>query len=165
MNTKEREYQKKYRQSPAGKEAQRKWREKNPNYFREKSLAYYHKNPDAVNARRRKNPYSLMSILKRNAKKRNMEFSLTRESFTKWWNEQEQKCVYCEIPIERLSIVNKSKKLAKRLSIDRIENDKGYIDGNLALCCMSCNFIKSNLLTFTEMKEIGQKYLKPKWQL
>lgn len=128
------------------------------------ALAYYWKDPERVNMVRRKNPYSLMSILKRNAKKRNIEFSLTRDYFAQWWNIQEQKCVYCDIPIERMSVVNKSKKLAKRLSIDRIDNDKGYVEGNLALCCLRCNFIKSNLLTFEEMREIGQKYLKPKWQ-
>ena len=143
----------------------KKYYENNKEKLRIASKAYYWKNQEKVNMSRRKNPYSLMSILKRNAVKRNIEFSLTRDYFTEWWNKQEQKCVYCDIPIERLSVVNKSKKLARRLSIDRIENDKGYVEGNLALCCLSCNFIKSNLLTFDEMREIGQKYLKPKWQL
>jgi hypothetical protein len=146
-------------------EWRRNYQKTHREYFRVKANKWYQENKVRANFLRRKNPYSLMSILKRNAEKRNMEFSLTRESFTEWWNNQEQKCVYCEIPIERLSIVDRSKKLAKRLSIDRIDNNKGYIDGNLALCCMRCNFIKSNLFTFDEMKEIGQKYIKPKWQL
>ncbi len=143
----------------------RNYRKLNREYFNQKANEFYQKNKEVLNTRRRKNPYSLMSILKRNAKGRNIEFSLSRETFAKWWYEQEQKCVYCDIPVERLCVVNRSKKLAGRLSIDRIDNSKGYILGNLALCCMSCNFIKSNLLTFDEMKEIGQKYLKPKWQL
>jgi len=142
----------------------RNYRQTHREYFNKKANEFYQQHKEEINARRRRNPYSLMSILKRNAQKRNMEFSLTRESFTGWWNQQEQKCAYCDIPIERLSVVNKSKKLAKRLSIDRVDNDKGYVDGNLVLCCLQCNFIKSNLLTFDEMREIGQKYLKPKWQ-
>jgi 5-methylcytosine-specific restriction endonuclease McrA len=146
-------------------EWRRNYQKVNRQYFADKARKWYQDNKIEVNIRRRKNPYSLMSILKRNAKKRNIEFALTRASFTEWWNGQEQKCVYCDIPIERLAVVDKSKKLAKRLSIDRVDNDKGYVDGNLVLCCMRCNFIKSNLLTFAEMKEIGQKYLKPKWQL
>ena len=50
-----------------------------------------------------------------------------------------------------------------RLTVDCIENDLGYIKGNLALACLRCNFTKSNLLSFDEMREIAQKYFKPKW--
>ena len=128
------------------------------------SKIWYKNNVEKVNSNRRKNPYSILSTLKRNAKKRNLEFIITKDYFINWWNSQEQKCVYCDIPIERLAVVDKSKKLARRLSIDRIDNEKGYTEGNLALCCLSCNFIKSNLFTSSEMKEIAQKYLKPKWQ-
>lgn len=143
----------------------KKYRKEHIEYFNKKSNDFYHKNKDKINNLRRKNPYSLMSILKRNASKRDMEFSLTREDFSKWWFSQEQKCAYCDIPLERMKVVNRSKKLARRLSVDRTNNDKGYVMGNLVLACMSCNFIKSNVFTFDEMREIAQKYLKPKWQL
>ena len=136
------------------------WRKKNLNYV----MDFYHKNKDHINEWRRKNPYSIMSILKRNAKKRNIDFSITREEFIKWWTSQEQKCVYCDIPIERMAVADRTKKLSKRLSIDRIDNNKGYNISNIVLSCLKCNFIKSNLFTFEEMKEIGQKYIKPKWQ-
>ncbi len=143
----------------------RKYRKDNKEYFAKKAKLFYHKNKIKINETRRKNPYSLMSILKRNAQKRKIEFTLDKDSFTEWWNSQEQKCVYCEIPIERMAVIDKSKKLSKRLSIDRADNDIGYTIKNIVLACMRCNFIKSNLFSFKEMKEIGIKYIKPKWQL
>lgn len=141
------------------------WRKKNPDYFNDYQKEIYANNKDEINERRRKNPNSLWSILKRNARKRLISFSLTKDEFSSWWYAQEQACAYCDIPIARLSIVNKSKKMAKRLSIDRVDNDAGYSTNNIVLSCMMCNFIKSNLFTFREMREIGQKYIKPKWQL
>lgn len=125
---------------------------------------HYWKNKEEINERRRKNPRSLYHAIKRNARYRNLSFDLTIEEFVEWWNSQKQECYYCEIPIERLKIIDRKKKMLKRLSIDRLDNKKGYEKGNLVLACMRCNFIKSNLLTDEEMKEIAQKYFKPKWQ-
>lgn len=142
----------------------REYRKARPEYFNMKAKEFYQRNKEIINNKRRKNPYSLLSTLKRNAHIRGLPFTLTKETFKIWWENQEQKCIYCEVPVERLIIVDKSKKLVRRLSIDRIDNSRGYEIGNLALCCMQCNFIKSNLFTFEEMKEIGIKYIKPKWQ-
>lgn len=147
------------------KEWAREKREKYREYYNQKAKKFYHEHREEINIRRRKNPFSLYAIIKRNAEIRKMECLITKEEFKEWWDKQEQKCVYCEIPIERLEIVDRSKKLVRRLSIDRKINEVGYLKNNLVLSCMQCNFIKSNLLTFDEMKEIGQKYLKPKWQL
>lgn len=30
------------------------------------------------------------------------------------------------------------------IGIDRIDNDKGYEEGNCAPCCMTCNYMKSD---------------------
>jgi len=51
-----------------------------------------------------------------------------------------------------------------RLTIDRIDNKKGYIKGNICLACARCNLIKSNILSFNETREICQRYVKPKWK-
>lgn len=146
------------------KEYNYKWRMSHPDYYNEHAKQFYAKNKDAINERRRKNPNSLWSILKRNASKRNLAFEISMEDFSMWWSSQPQVCIYCSIPIERLAIIDKAKKLSKRLSIDRKNNDIGYTIENIALCCMMCNFIKSNLFTFDEMLEIGDKYIKRKWQ-
>lgn len=136
-----------------------KWRK----YYAEKAKEHYHKNKIEINERARKNPVRLFHTIKRNARYRNIAVSITKEEFVKWWYEQKQVCVYCDIPVERMAYVDKKRKLVKRLSVDRIDNEKGYENKNLALACLKCNFIKSNILSFDEMREIGQKYLKPKW--
>lgn len=145
------------------KEYMSKYQLEHKDYFNNSAKKFYHENKISINERRRKNPFSLMSILKRNATKRNLLFRMEKEDFATWWKAQKQVCVYCDIPVERMTVVNKSKKLAKRLSIDRIVNEKGYTIDNIVLACMRCNFIKSNLFTFDEMREIGQKFIKPKW--
>lgn len=145
-------------------EYRRKYQREHREYFNISAKAFYSKNKIKINERRRHNPYSLFSTIKRNAKMRGLECLITKDLFKTWWSCQDQRCVYCDIPVERLAVTDLGKKLAKRLSIDRIDNDKGYIIGNLALACLRCNFIKSNLFSFQEMREIGQKYIKPKWQ-
>jgi len=51
-----------------------------------------------------------------------------------------------------------------RLEVDCMDNNRGYEIGNMVLACHRCNFIKLNFLTFEEMRFIGQKFLKPKWE-
>ena len=39
------------------------------------------------------------------------------------------------------------------VSIDRLDNSKGYIDGNVVLCCAAVNIMKNDL-ELTEFKEL-----------
>ena len=50
------------------------------------------------------------------------------------------------------------------MTIDRVDNTKGYIVGNVVSACFMCNRIKSNFFTYEEMCEIGQKYVRPRMQ-
>jgi hypothetical protein len=43
-----------------------------------------------------------------------------------------------------------------RLTVDRLDNNKGYENGNLALSCMRCNGVKSDYFTEEEMLKIGK---------
>ena len=97
--------------------------------------------------------------------KRRNKHICTRELFILWYNNQNKKCVYCDITEENWLRLYGSKypKKIKRLTIDRMNNDLGYVLDNLALACYHCNFIKSDFLNFDEMREIGQRYIKPKW--
>jgi 5-methylcytosine-specific restriction endonuclease McrA len=143
----------------------RKYYIENRERIKAKAKRYYAENRDAVADRRRTNPKSLYSIIRRNARNRSIDFPLLLEDFVSWFLESKKVCRYCGIPVERLRVVDKSKKMAKRLSIDRIDNNRGYEIDNIALACMLCNFIKSNIFTGDEMMEIGKKYIRPKWQL
>lgn len=98
-------------------------------------------------------------------KKRNKDIC-KKELFILWYKNQEKKCVYCDITEEDWIKLYSEKHIrtAKRLTIDRMNNDLGYVLDNLALACYHCNFIKGELFNFNEMKELGQKYIKTKWQ-
>lgn len=105
------------------------------------------------------------SGLCQNAKDRGIEVSVSRNYFLDWYNKQEQVCAYCGLTIDQIKLlpvwyVRRSG--AKRFSIDRKDNSKGYIENNLVLSCYMCNTIKNSFLDYEEMKIIGDIILKPK---
>jgi len=90
---------------------------------------------------------------------------ISREDFIEWYGAQQKICVYCGIKEEDLPLVQGSYiEYANRLTIDCKVNDVGYASGNIVLACHRCNFVKSNIFSYKEMLEIGQKYIRPKWE-
>lgn len=84
-------------------------------------------------------------MYKFNAKKRNLVFDLSKEQFNELTRAN---CVYCnKAPESRVM----DKKLITVNGIDRIDNNHGYIFGNVVSCCKMCNQMKSNL-TYIEFK-------------
>jgi len=85
----------------------------------------------------------------------------TFKEFYNWYIKQPKKCIYCGIEENKLKL-KKYKLFAvntKSLTIDRKNNNKGYILNNIALACGRCNLIKSNFFSFKEMLNIGRKYV------
>lgn len=76
---------------------------------------------------------------KTSAKLRNLKFNLTLKEFKELI---EQPCYYC--------------KDAKKIGIDRGDNNKGYILSNCVPCCAMCNKTKNNLYTKEEFMIIGR---------
>lgn len=64
-----------------------------------------------------------------NAKKRNIDFDLTIEEFSKFW---QKPCFYCGSDIDTIGI-------------DRVDSDLGYVEGNMVPCCFTCNQSKNDL--------------------
>jgi hypothetical protein len=92
--------------------------------------------------------------------------TMSEKEFMDWFSAQKPVCSYCGIPEEKLKDHNLYNfQTGKRLGVDRKDPKKGYIKGNVTLACSMCNSVKSNVLTFEEMKEVGQKYIKPKNQV
>lgn len=90
---------------------------------------------------------------------------ISKDDFVEWYNVQPKKCAYCDIPEEDFIFLrNRYGSRAKRLTIDSKDNSLGYEAGNMVLACERCNFIKSNILSFGEMRYIGQNFIKPKWK-
>jgi len=97
------------------------------------------------------------------AKRSQLSFRITKQQFIVWHTKQIKKCIYCgikenELPKNLLLTLNKGFKL----TIDRKNNNKGYTLNNITLCCLRCNFIKSDFFTYKEMLKIGKNYVKPK---
>ncbi len=91
---------------------------------------------------------------------------INKKLFVDWYTKQEKKCVYCDITEKDWVDFYGSDhiKSAKRLTIDRIDNNIGYILENIALSCYRCNFVKNEIFTPEEMLKIAQEYIKPKWK-
>ena len=92
---------------------------------------------------------------------------MKKDDFIKWWYKQKQKCFYCGQTIEEImSSKDRFNKRVRRLTIDRVRNDKGYRLDNIILSCNRCNIIKGDFFTLQEMIKIGKivatKYKKVK---
>lgn len=112
-------------------------------------------------------PKGIYKILKRKIKFYGKKsFNLEQDDFIKWYDNIPKTCHYCDVSEEKWKILNNPySKRYKRLTIDRLNSKIGYQINNIVLACFRCNIIKSDLLSAKEMKEIAQKYIKPKWHL
>lgn len=72
-------------------------------------------------------PIGKFSTYRRDAKRRGIEFSITPELFKSKWGKP---CFYCGGDISLIGL-------------DRVNNDLGYVDGNVVSCCRACNAMKS----------------------
>lgn len=115
---------------------------------------YARKNRIKISAR----PYTIYSAIQWRCIKSGKSIC-SREDFYKWYLEQIKSCFYCNANIE---IIEQFGERSKRLTIDRMDNNKGYDLDNICLACEVCNHIKSDVFTVEEMKEIG-KFVMNRW--
>jgi 5-methylcytosine-specific restriction endonuclease McrA len=66
-----------------------------------------------------------------NAFRRGISFDLTKEEFIKFYDKKN--CFYCGEFINDI------------ITFDRVDNNKGYIKGNIVICCHLCNNLKRTL--------------------
>lgn len=95
--------------------------------------------------------------LRFSAKKRNNHFSLGRDEFIAWFESQRLNCFYCGRLLSRNGGYSND-----NITIDRRDNSIGYQIDNIVMSCRRCNTIKGNTFTADEMREIANKYIKPK---
>ena len=142
---------------------------KNSRYFLEKGKHWRKNNSEKYEEYRKKwrttSPVGIYGIVKQNSKKSGYKDLISKSEFVRWWNEQSQKCFYCGISLQELSLIKDNQNnRVKRLTIDKLNPKLGYIKENIVLSCQRCNNIKTDFFTAEEMKEIAQKYIKPKWE-
>ncbi len=83
------------------------------------------------------------------AKKKEVDFTVSFDYLQKLFLHQEGKCAYTKEELDY--------KINKRVSLDRWDNSKGYIEGNILYCTTRANEIKSN-------QSLGEfKDWMPKW--
>lgn len=99
---------------------------------------------------------SIFSNYKGNAKRRNIEFNLTKKQFEEIIN---QNCNYCgDPPKEGWSRFNNGNYIYN--GVDRIDNTKGYILENCAPCCKFCNTMKLDKTIDEFLKQVKKIYKK-----
>lgn len=94
------------------------------------------------------------SVYKYNAKKDKKEFSLSNDEVNDIIS---QDCYYCNKPPSQVMKNRYSNGDTIYTGIDRIDNTKGYVQGNVRPCCDICNYAKGELTEkefFIKMKMI-----------
>ena len=103
-------------------------------------------------------PYGAWLLLLNSAKKKQLDILCFME-FKFWYEKQIRVCSYCGITEASAKEVYPYP-FNRRLTIDRMDNAKGYILSNMTLACSLCNHIKTNVFSADEMKEIAQSYVR-----
>jgi hypothetical protein len=129
----------------------RRWQAKNRDRIRTKGVEYREANKKLISAQKkryyqdnrdeciakshkryvsvRKSPEWAYQQYKGRAKSRGIEFSLTMKQFMEFW---QKPCYYSGLTIETIGL-------------DRIDNSKGYIYGNVVSCHHRCNTAKNTM--------------------
>lgn len=85
--------------------------------------------------------------LRSGAKQRNLEFTLTVETYSAIVSNS---CHYCDSSLEKHA----------GSGIDRIDNDKGYTLENSVACCSDCNAGKGEIYSYEEWKTMIKALIK-----
>lgn len=102
-----------------------------------------------------KSPKAIYRALRKSSKARNIKLLINEKEFINWYDKQIKLCHYCGRTLEEIKNDSHYHRTNK-LTIDRKNNNIGYILDNIVLACWICNNIKSNLFTQKEMSLIGK---------
>jgi len=101
--------------------------------------------------------------LKARAKKRNLPVTI---SLAEYCYHKMGDCYYCGISNLFLEFYCEVMGIGTPwMTIDRKNNDLGYIRDNIVGSCFLCNKIKGSFFTAEEMKKIGEQFVAPKFKL
>lgn len=151
------DYYKEYESRPETKALRIKWRHENPDkiygYYtgyrarklNEDPIAYRKKCAEYARKWREKHPEKAKEMWRKYRTDPNIAYSLhlrqanargydSELSFEEFWEMIKCKCYYCGL--EKGLFLN---------NIDRLDNSKGYIEGNMVTCCKTCNMMKNTL--------------------
>jgi len=78
-----------------------------------------------------------------NARKRELEHSITKDYINKLYEDQKGLCFYTNKPMLKNTILEQDND--DSVSIDRFDSSKGYIEGNIVLCRWVINRMKNDI--------------------
>lgn len=117
---------------------------------------YNNSQKEIMRKRITKDIYSYFDYILQQIKRRKWEVNIDRDYLVELFNSQEGKCKVTGITLK----INKGRKY-NSISVDRIDNTKGYIKGNIQIVCYGYNSMKSNhdIETFKLLIEKTYNYL------
>jgi hypothetical protein len=122
-----------------------------------------------------------LPILQQGAERRGIPLTLTPESLESWWQQTPDTCSYCGATTEEFKRLRdevtsyagsdyeilKFKRIFRSpkhraidwLTIDRVDNSRGYELDNIVKCCWFCNSVKGTLLNGSDMQAIAKNLI------
>jgi hypothetical protein len=95
----------------------------------------------------KKSPYeSLYLYVVKGAARRGLPCTISYEAFVEFT--KVDTCSYCAAPITWAKFFRA--KHGQNYNLDRKDNSRGYVPGNLVVACMCCNFARGNRYSFDE---------------
>lgn len=88
---------------------------------------------------------SFFCHIKNGAKSRNLEFNITIEYIWNLFLKQDKKCIYTGLELEFAITEFHRAGEHSTASLDRIDNNKGYIEGNVQWVHQDINYMRQNL--------------------
>lgn len=87
-----------------------------------------------------------MASYRRRAKLKGFDCNVTPEFLLELWEKQEGKCYYTGVSIEWNNFgIGKGRRNLKGISLDRVNNTKGYTQDNVVLCTWIANTLKNDM--------------------
>jgi hypothetical protein len=110
---------------------------------------------DRKKPQHRLRPYeSCFNVGRTGAKTRSITWALTYDEFLDVITKANSQCHYCHAPVtwaEYGSVRNNH-------HLDRMDNDLGYLPGNVVAACKRCNFQKSSYFTYAQWYAMTECY-------
>lgn len=122
-------------------ERNKKWRDANRDAVLKQRREHYRQNIDKIKAARNQ-PRKRFTVARFRAKASGRKWYLT---FAEYREIIKGDCAYCG-----RSIANET-----GYGLDRVECARGYEPDNIVPSCKICNRVKSNIFSFSEMKQLG----------
>ncbi len=72
-------------------------------------------------------------------------------------------CAYCDITELEYILLRTKKDGVPALTRDHVDAEIKTLVNNMAWSCFRCNIVKNHTFNAEEMREIGQKYVRPVW--